>query len=338
MKNLIFLLLILLHLGLFAQDHQLSKQIDSLIQSETSPAFNGIILITKKGKPVYEKVMGYGDFEKETPLSLESEFVIGSISKQFTAVLVLREYDQGRIDLHVPIRTYLPELTQTWADTITVHQLLTHTHGIISLDEPTTFPPGTAYAYSQIGYDLLAMIIEKTSGESFAVMSSMLFDQCKMYHTFHPDNWKYNHLVNGYTENESGDLVLEKNSFHNYPAAGSFISTASDLVQWNKMFYGGKLLKKKTMQLLTTKHPVALRNHPLFGITEYGYGITVDTKEDILQYGQTGFAPGFVSMNFYFPKTKTSLIILSNTAYHTTDFIQTFKFHMAIWHLVRSSF
>ncbi|MFZ4786408.1 MAG: serine hydrolase, partial [Flavobacteriales bacterium] len=74
MKNLICLLLFLLHFGLFAQDHQLSKQIDSLIQSETSPAFNGIILITKKGKPVYEKVMGYSDFEKKTPLCLESEF------------------------------------------------------------------------------------------------------------------------------------------------------------------------------------------------------------------------------------------------------------------------
>lgn len=320
-----------------AQENELGQHIDSLLQFSASPSFNGVVLVTQNGKTMYKKSMGFANMDKKTPLTENSQFVIGSISKQFTAVIILREFDKGRVELHAPISTYLPELTKPWADTVTVHQLLTHTHGIESIDAPTIFKAGTAYAYSQIGYDLLAKIAEKTSGKSFAVLSAQLFRKCKMLDTFHPDNWKYNNLASGYTEDENGQLIFDNSSFQNYPAAGSFVSTAHDLQQWNKMFYGGKLLKKNTMNLLTTKHPVAVRNHPLFGTTEYGYGITVDTKENIVQYGQTGFAPGYVSMNFYFPKSKTSLIILSNTAYQTSDFTQTFRYHMGIWRMVRCS-
>jgi len=84
---------------------------------------------------------------------------------------VLREFDKGNIDLFTPIKKYLPELTQSWADTVTIHHLLTHMHGISQLDKPTTFKVGTQYSYSQIGYELLAKIIERTSGKSFAELS-----------------------------------------------------------------------------------------------------------------------------------------------------------------------
>ncbi len=147
-----------------------------------------------------------------------------------------------------------------------------------------------------------------------------------MKNTFHPDIKGYTNLVKGYTENENGKIEFETETFQNYVAAGSFISTVKDLTSWNDLFYGGKLLKKKTMKLLKTKQKGAVRNHPIFGITEYGYGITIDTKENMLQYGQTGFAPGFISMNFYFPKTKTSVIVLENVAYETDDLKQTFYY------------
>ena len=87
---------------------------------------------------------------------------------------------------------------------------------------------------------------------------------------------------------------------------------------------------------LKTKQKGAVRNHPLFGITEYGYGITIDTKENILQYGQTGFAPGFISMNFYFPKTKTSVIVLENVTYETDDLKKTFYYQTEILKIIRN--
>lgn len=321
----------------FGQQNIINEQIDTLISTKTTKPFNGVILISQKGKTKYSKIFGYSDIDKKKSLKLNDQFVIGSISKQFTAVLVLREFDKGNIDLFVPIRQYLPELTQSWADTVTIHHLLTHLHGITQLDKPTTFIVGTQYSYSQIGYDLLSKIIERTSGKSFAELSKNLFEECGMKNTFHPDIKGYNNLVIGYTENDNGKIEFETETFQNYVAAGSFISTAEDLIIWNKYFYSGKLLKRKTMKMVETKQNGAVRNHPIFGITEYGYGITVDSKENILKFGQTGFAPGFISMNFYFPKTKTNVIVLENVAYETDDLKKTFYYHTGILKIIRNN-
>jgi D-alanyl-D-alanine carboxypeptidase len=336
-KRLIFILVILTTISVsFGQQLNFVKQIDTLISAKTTKPFNGIILISQKGKTKYSKMYGYSDIDKKKVLKFNDQFVIGSISKQFTAFLVLREFDKGHLDLSTPIHTYLPELTQNWADTVTVHHLLTHMHGITQIDKPTTFKVGTQYSYSQIGYDLLAKIIEKTSEKSFAELSKNLFEECGMKNTFHPDIKEYNNLVKGYTEIESGKIEFENETFQNYVAAGSFISTAKDLNIWNKIFYSGKLLENETMKMLETKQQGAVRNHPIFGITEYGYGITIDTKENILQLGQTGLAPGFISMSYYFPKTQTSVIMLENIAYYTDDLKKAFYYHTEILKVIRN--
>lgn len=311
------------------------KRIDSLIFAQSAKPFNGIILISQNGKTKYSKTLGYSDIDKKEVLKFNDQFVIGSISKQFTAVLVLREFDKGHLDLFTPIHKYLPELTQSWADTVTIHHLLTHMHGITQIDKPTVFKVGTQYSYSQIGYDLLAKIIERTSGKSFAELSKNLFEECGMKNTFHPDIREFQNLVKGYIETENGKVEFETEPFQNYVAAGSFISTVGDLSIWNKKFYSGKLLKKETMKMLVTKQKGAVRNHPIFGETEYGYGITVDTKDNILQYGQTGFTPGFISMSYYFPKTKTGVIVLANIAYDTYDLKRAFYYHTEILQIMR---
>lgn len=243
--------------------------------------------------------------------------------------------DKKRLDLYTSIHKYLPELTQSWADTVTIHHLLTHMHGITHIDKPTTFKVGTQYSYSQISYDLLAKIIEKTSGKTFAELSKSLFDECGMKNTYHPEIKEYNNLVKGYTEIENGKIEYENGTFQNYVAAGSFISTVDDLNIWNGLFYSGNLLEKETMAMVETKQQGAVRNHPIFGITEYGYGITIDTKEDILQLGQTGFSPGFISMSYYYPKTQTSVIVLENIAYDTDDLKKTFYYHTEILKIMR---
>lgn len=336
MKYILLLTFLTTTIVTFGQKSYIEKQIDSLISAKTNKPFNGIILISQNGQTKYSKSFGYSNIDKKEPLKLNDQFVIGSISKQFTAVLVLREFDKGNLELFTPIHKYLPELTQSWADTVTIHHLLTHMHGITQLDKPTTFKAGTQYSYSQIGYDLLAKIVEKTSGKSFAELSENLFKECGMGNTFHPNAQKYSNLVKGYTENENGKIEFETETFQNYAAAGSFISTVNDLNLWNSLFYSGKLLKRKTMKLVQTKQNGAVRDHPIFGVTEYGYGITVDTKENVLQLGQTGFAPGFISMNFYFPKTKTSVIVLENIAYETDNLKQTFYYHTEILKIVRN--
>jgi D-alanyl-D-alanine carboxypeptidase len=313
-----------------------AREIDSLLELKTPKPFNGIILIAKDGKTEYSKVCGYSDLDKKTPLKIDDQFVIGSVSKQFTAAIVLQKYDKGHLDLHAPIKKYLSDLSESWADTVNVHHLLTHTHGIVSLDKPTIFPVGTKYDYSQIGYDLLAKVVEKTSGKSFVELSSDLFKECNMHNTFHPDKKEYRNLVRGYVENDEGKLEYANESLKQYPAAGAFISTVEDLKLWNQYFFEGKLLKEGSFRLMTTKQDKAIRNHPIFGITKYGYGITIDDRDRIIQWGQTGYAPGFVSMNYYFPQSKTSVIVLENVNYDISDLKKTFYYHVQILDLVRN--
>jgi D-alanyl-D-alanine carboxypeptidase len=338
LKTYLIILFFISNFG-FSQQFNISSKIDSLILTETKKPFNGIILIHQDGQTKYSKIFGYSNFDKKVPLKQNDQFVIGSISKQITAVLVLQEFDKGRLKLDIPIRNYLPQLTQTWADSVTIHQLLTHTHGIKQLDKPLAFRAGTQFDYSQIGYDLLTSIVEKTSKKSFAKRSIELFDKCKMKNTFHPDLHKHKKLVNGYTEQEEGSIGIkrENESLKNYVGAGSFISTVNDMILWNENLFGGKLLSSGTFKLMTTKQKEATRDHPIFGKTDYGYGITVDTRNDILQYGQTGFAPGFVSMNFYFPESKTSVVVLENIAWDFDDLKETFYHHTQILKAVRES-
>jgi CubicO group peptidase (beta-lactamase class C family) len=309
-------------------------RIDSLLSAKTSKPFSGQVYISRNGKAEYSKTSGFSELETKTPLQTNAQFCIGSVSKQFTAVLVLQEYDKGHLKLDVPVRQYLPELSQSWADTVTIHHLLTHTHGITALDKPATFKAGTKFSYSQLGYELLAKLIEKISGKSFAQLSAELFSKCNMTHTFHPGIKKYDALVKGYSEQENGNLKFEMTSLENHPAAGAFISTAPDLALWNEQLHTGKLLKPETYAIMTSRQPNALREHPLFGRTAYGYGITITDTEQGLQFGQTGYAPGFVSMNFYFTKTKTSLIILQNIAYETNDLKKTFYYALAILNII----
>jgi D-alanyl-D-alanine carboxypeptidase len=324
------LLFITINFG-FGQQLDIKFKIDSIVTAKTNKPFNGIILISQDGREIYSRINGYSDFDKKISLKQNDEFVIGSISKQITAVLVLQEYDKGRLKLDVPIHNYLPELKQSWADTVTIHQLLTHTHGIVKLDMPLAFAAGTKYEYSQIGYQLLASIVERTSKETFANLSLEIFEKCGMEHTFHPDLKNHKDLVQAYTAQKDDSVIKETDCFRNNVAAGAFISSVNDLILWNTNLHNGKLLSDNTYQMMVTKQQNAVRDHPLFGKTEYGYGITVDTKDNILQYGQTGFAPGFVSMDFYFPESKTSVVVLENIDWD----IETFKYHIQILKIVR---
>ncbi|PBQ33787.1 serine hydrolase [Sphingobacteriaceae bacterium] len=330
LKPILNFLIFLVFVGKFPA--QLNRQINSLL-SDKKFRFNGVVLISRDGKQIYCKVKGYSHFTDKTPLKKDQQFVIGSLSKQFTAVMILQEYEKGHIDLFAPISLYLPELKPSWADTVTVHQLLTHTHGIVDLTNSTEFKPGTKFSYSQLGYELLSQIIERISGKSFAAYSSELFKSCGMGKTLHPEFLSYPGFTKGYTLDSNSVLQVEYNSFRNYAAAGTFISTAEDLLIWNNALFANKLLKPATLELMVTQKKMAIRNHPLFGTTYYGYGITREEKGDITSFGLTGFTPGFVSLNFFFPESKTSVIILQNIVY--SDYMAlNFFYHLNILMLV----
>ena len=301
----------------------LTSKIDSIIVNNS---FNGVVLLTKDSTTIYSKSIGYSDLENKTQIDFIDQFIIGSISKQITAVLVLREYEKGKIGLNDTINQYLTEIHQSWAKEVTIHQLLTHTHGIIGLDKPLEFKQGSQFHYSQLGYELLAQILQIVTGQTFENLSTELFKKYGLNYTFHPNSKKYQHLVKGYEENENGILVFATNSLDNYVPAGGFISNAMDLKKWNEKLYSGQLVTKETLELMSTKY--ATRVHPIFDTVEYGYGLLFKDGEQNTQIGALGYAPGFVSACYYYPQTNMNLIVLENTANNLDDFKHTFKVHI----------
>lgn len=309
---------------------ELSSKIDSILINNN---FNGVIFVTKGSEKIVSKAVGYSNIEKKTALGFKDQFVIGSISKQITAVLVLREYEKGKINLNDTINKYLNNINEPWLNEVTIHQLLTHTHGIVALDKPLEFKAGSQFHYSQLGYELLAQILEKTTGKTFEKIATTLFKEYDLQNTFHPNKKRYMHLVNGYEENDNGLLQFTSKSLENFVAAGAFISNAEDLNKWNQLLYSKKLVKKETLEVMKKRY--ATRIHPVFETIEYGYGLLFKDGEQNNQIGAFGYAPGFVSALYFYPQVNMNLIILENTAYNLNDFKKTFKVHTEIMDLLK---
>lgn len=289
------------------------QKIDSIITASSPIKFNGVVLVTQKGKVQYLKSNGYKDFEKKIPLKTDDQFEIMSNSKQVTAVLVLQAAEQGKLDLHTPIKKYLPALTQTWADTVTIHHLLNHTHGITKLEKPSAFKAGSQFKYGNLSYMMLGEILKNTTGKSFTELANSLFKKLRMDQTFVYNPKNNQSLVPGYM-NENNQFEKVKESFLNediVPAAG-IISTVQDLAKWDQALFKGKLLSPEFQKQMMT--PSTRSQHDVFGKESMGFGYNVRfIKEAGLDYfAVTGLGDGFTCLNAYFPSTDTTLIILEN--------------------------
>jgi D-alanyl-D-alanine carboxypeptidase len=337
----VFFLLIFSKYGFCQVD--LGKSIDSLIRVTSPRFFNGVILISKDGNPIYQKSHGYSDLTKKTGLQMEDQFLIGSISKQFTATLVLREIQAGHIQGHQTIHYYLPHFEQKWADSVTVQQLLNHTSGITSWDKSLAFKPGSKFSYSNINYAILGKIIEKTSGQTYAALTADLFKHCKMNSSTVPpgpgrksDDKK---LVKGHSESdnekyqEENILSLLDSPMMGVPASG-MISTAGDLAKWMYSLHSGKLLADSTYQMMITNATV--RPHR-WGEVKYADGIQVDKLDDVVEFSMGGYVPGFISTMIYYPKTKVSAVVLENISPSPSDMNRVYYFHDQIRKIVRHS-
>ncbi len=285
--------------------------------------FNGVILLKHGDQVIFSKVKGYANLNDSIELKKEDCFIIGSVSKQITAALVLREVENGRLTLDDKIGKYLTNVTQPWKSEISIHHLLTHTHGIIDINKPTIFKVGNQFKYSQLGYHLLAQILEQVTNKPFNKLTADLFQELTLNHTFHPKDKLKSNLVLGYEEVNPDSLIVSPYSLENYAAAGSIISNANDMLRWNELLHSGNIVKPETLALMKTDF--ATRQHPIFGEIEYGYGLLFNKGESNIEIGALGYAPGFVTSSYYYPNTNLNLVILQNTALNLPNYKRTFK-------------
>lgn len=298
------------------QKKLLSQQIDSVF-SKTK--FNGSISIVQNDLKLYEKANGFEDFKAQTKLDSNSVFAIGSVSKQFTAVMILMLEDQGKLNTDDKVSKFLPEFQNRQFEGVSVHQLLNHTSGISDLGKGLHSQPGKEFSYSNKGYRLLGEIIEKASGKTFDQNAAELFAKAGMKNSYTATSFTGNHLAGAYSGTSKSFRIIE-----NMPirlaapsissAAGGILSTVEDLHRWNDALYNGKILKPSSLKKFLTR--TSGMDHPILGKVGYGYGLMMSEGKP-LSYFHTGYIKGSPTLMIYYPETKTSVVILSNIADET---------------------
>lgn len=295
------------------QKKLLSQQIDS-VYSNTK--FNGSISVMQNGQKLYEKTDGFKDFKARTKLDSNSVFALGSVSKQFTAAMILMLEDQGKLNTEDKVSKFLPEFQNRQFESVSVHQLLNHTSGISDLGNGLHSQPGMEFSYSNKGYRFLGEIIEKASGKTFDQNAAELFAKAGMKNSYTATSFTGDHLAGAYSGTSESFRMIE-----NMPkrlanpsissAAGGILSTVADLHRWNAALYNGKILKHSSLNKFLTS--TSGMDHPILGKVGYGYGVMMSEGKP-LSYFHTGYVKGSPSLLIYYPETKTSVVILSNIA------------------------
>ncbi|AZB09761.1 class A beta-lactamase-related serine hydrolase [Chryseobacterium sp. G0162] len=291
----------------------LEQQIDSVFKKYH---FNGSIAVFKDSLPLYRKENGYSDFKRKAKMDSSTIFAIGSISKQFTAVMILLQMEQGKLNVTDKVSKYLKEFQIKEYENITIHQLLNHTSGLNMMGGKLMFKSGTDFYYSNDGFNALGKIVETVSGKSYDDNALELFKKAGMTQSSTGDIFKGSDFASAYLGNtnkfqEVPNMPKRLGGKEIGTPAGGILSTIQDLHTWNNALYGGKILKPETLKLFMAKS--AERRHAIFGKMGYAYGIMLNIGKPN-SYFHSGYVKGSPSLNIYYPETKTSVIILSNIA------------------------
>jgi len=324
-----------------AEAQSKAEKIDALVkQYYDYGQFNGSVLVAQQGKVIFKKGFGMADFEWNIPNTPDTKFRLGSITKQFTSMLILQLVQEGKVKLEGKITDYLPDYPKKTGERITIHQLLTHTSGIPGYTEfpgffrnmsrdpytPTEFvkqfadsallfEPGARWSYSNSGYFLLGVIIEKITGKTY--------EQVLQERIFGPLGMKgsgYDHHETILAKRATG-YVKEPSGYENAAyldmsipfSAGSLYSTVEDLYTWDQALYTNRLLSDEVKTLLFKSYASA------FGTMSYGYGwmmgyLPVGRSSDslsVIQHG--GGINGFNTLLCRVPDDKSLIVLLNNT-------------------------
>lgn len=291
----------------------LEQQIDSVFKKYH---FNGSIAVFKDSLPLYRKESGYSDFKRKAKIDSNTIFAIGSVSKQFTAVMILLQMEQGKLNVTDKVSKYLKEFQIKEYENITIHQLLNHTSGLNLMGGKLMFKNGTDFYYSNDGFNALGKIVETVSGKSYDDNALELFKKAGMTQSSTGDIFKGSNFASAYLGNtnqfqEVPNMPKRLGGKEIGTPAGGILSTIQDLHTWNNALYSGKILKPETLTLFMAKS--AERRHAIFGKMGYAYGIMLNIGKPN-SYFHSGYVKGSPSLNIYYPETKTSVIILSNIA------------------------
>ncbi len=317
-----------------------ADDVDDLIRSQMQAHHvPGVAcLILKDGRTVKTFYGGDANLEWNAPVGADTVFEIGSISKQFAAASILLLAQQGKLSVDDNISKYLTNTPPAWAN-IKISHLLSHTSGIHSYDDmdgfelrqhltqakfirllarhPVDFQPGEKWAYCNAGYNLLGYIVENASGEDYlSFLKEHIFTPLGMTNSAFRDPFQViPHRAAGYVF-ETGGYFNRDYDLTDLFAAGTIVSTVSDLAKWDTALINGGLLNESSQHLwwtpahLNNGQPVPVSHD---GKRSYGFGWFLGTVDGHKNIGHGGVTSGFSAANELYPDDHLVVIVLSNT-------------------------
>ncbi|WP_219068351.1 serine hydrolase domain-containing protein [Candidatus Mycobacterium methanotrophicum] len=304
------------------------SKVDALMRNYAGDVPGGAVLVLRDGQPIVRAGYGLADLETGTPATPETNYRLASVTKQFTAASVLLLAEDGRLKLDDRVRTWLPSLPNA-AQTVTIRHLLTHTSGLIDYEDVireafpvqlhdadvlrlletqhrSYFHPGTDYRYSNSAYGLLALIVQRASGKTFATfLRERIFQPLAMKNTVAYEDGisTVNNRAFGYTQEAGRWRRTDQDQTSAVLGDGGIYSSIDDLAKWDAALYDGRLLRPGSLRAAFT--PATHTDDPDIGCG-YGWRITGETL------WHSGESVGFRNVIVRYPKRRLTVIVLTN--------------------------
>jgi CubicO group peptidase (beta-lactamase class C family) len=308
---------------------ELDVFVSSIYQKEKSGAS---VLVSQKGKIIYERHVGFADIGREKSIKRSTRFPIGSITKQFTATAILLLQEQGKLGVSDYLGDYL-EGFDIGNFPIKIEHLLTHTAGLrtdnkakdigrrhtsgISPQEIAAalsstdllFNPGEKYQYSNNGYILLGLIVEKASGQTYGdFIHEHIFKPLKMKDSrVASHNEIIRKKAQGYGLNEN-DMLVPVSHYMSTFSAGAIVSTPRDLNRWSRGLFNYKIIGQVSLRAMLMDYH--LNNGESI---HQGYGWELNYVQDATSYEHSGSTPGFKANAIYLPEAEVYIIVMQNS-------------------------
>jgi len=304
----------------------MESQLDALMHDYDGDVPGAAVLVVRDGKALVHKGYGMADVDAHAPVTPATNFRLASVSKQFTATAILLLEHDGRLHLDDPVQRWLPALPQA---NITLRQLLTHTSGLLDYEDlmdpadtrqvhdsdvlqllstqgKTYFPPGTSYRYSNSGYALLALIVERASGKRYAAfLRERIFQPLGMRDTVAYENGVSTvaHRAFGHSDEHGKWMRTDQSTTSAVLGDGGIYSSIDDLQRWDAALYDDRLLPQATWKQAFT--PYTDTDDPT---VRYGFGWRI-TGDTLWHSGET---MGFRNVIVREPSRKLTVVVLTN--------------------------
>lgn len=316
-------------------ERELAAAIDSIansaLRSRSIPGMS--IAVVRGSNTIIMRGYGFADLENDVPATAETVYRIASITKQFTAAAIMRLVEQRKIHLDDPITKFLPEYPAAGRK-VTIHHLLNHTSGIPTFagmakarekrrldltheqvlaffkDEPLEFAPGGKLRFTNSGYYLLGMILEKATSQSYPDhLRQTFFEPLALTSTVYCDQRPIiKHRARGYSFENGTPVNAAPISMKTTFSAAALCSTVEDLVKWQQAMVEGRIVDPATYAKMTR-----LTELPDGEKEPYGYGLSLADLEGRPRVAHVGAINGFTSYLSYYPEQDVTVAVLANS-------------------------